>query len=1250
VPIRSVTLRILGESKDALAKMKAVNAEADKLDKRRVMVNVGVDLDMASVTKVKAGLTALSKFKTDIPLTFKIDGLTEALAKIKTELAAIRSFVKSNPVELNIGASGGMDAMLRNLHNNFDMISHDLVVLRQQTDQTNAHLATLAGGFRSVRAGLTDTARTVETTGNQVGKMFTGGRGWGWLSFFTGKVALFGGLATIGGLHLLADAILEVLAVWIPATVAAVAFGVAASDAVKSVFTHMQNLHIVMDATNRVIPPMTGNMEKLHQAVRPAVYQVFGDALTIMNEKTGLFKTLALGTSQVVEHLAARMTVAITSGNGMSEFMKNAVPDVAKLGDAFGNLFGIIGNILHVMPGYAQILLTFGDGLLHILEIATKVAEPFIGLGLAVHGFIVWAGLGATVALALGKAIIFLGDTALGGAIKTFGVFVADLITITLTEGIATAATFAFTGAMAALSAVNPLVWVGAAIAGLIALVLWFRNSSSAASRWGDALQKNIDSAATVSQGLVLTQQAALASASRLALSNIKLAGTQKMVTDVNLHTGIATKVVSQAYSAQAAVVEQNRAQWQRFNQEVEFNRGRMTGLEKVYGTQTQVMGLLNAAGVTQSEWQDKSAEGWAIITQKVNGTIAGYKAMGQTGGTLNNDLNVLDRNITDQYKAMQNLNQGWDQFITDLTGTQNSFDTVALGLKTLASNAAHTTASVGRTHITIVGLGTAMDGLSKQDLALNQAFQSQISSTNAMFDSWRQAGIAANIFNSGVKAGIAPLLKYAQGSKSATFELVGLAQEAGFKGVPTLQNLTKWVGNTSGALAKMKAASNQATIQEALLTGSMKAQGQYLSTSLLRDSDQAVLRYKGVSTAANNYAKAIANDGIQSSQAHAARDQLVKDIFNAERQMGASKSAAEKLTAAMVKIPTNIVSNIIEHGVGNFSITGPSGFRAQGPGGHGGPLAKGGMITGGIPGKDSVLGLLKPGEVVVPTEMVNAGAVDHLRGKLPRFAAGGFVERGDLNVLTGAAAVNFDKIFKQDFTSAMENSMTAAMKQAISSAKKAFFSFGGGGGGGTGEQIARRMFPWPASMWPAFNYVEMREAGYNLHAQNPSSGAYGVAQFINGPSEYYQWGGNPNTFAGQFAGMFNYIRSRYRNPDNAAAHERAFNWYGRGTMGAKPGWAWTGEFGPELVKMKGGETVLDHGSSLANSHLAAGGYGSGAGFEPFAHSRAIAPRGTGNVYITVNGDSDPDGAALRIIQKLQKYKGRHGNVNLGFD
>jgi len=66
-------------------------------------------------------------------------------------------------------------------------------------------------------------------------------------------------------------------------------------------------------------------------------------------------------------------------------------------------------------------------------------------------------------------------------------------------------------------------------------------------------------------------------------------------------------------------------------------------------------------------------------------------------------------------------------------------------------------------------------------------------------------------------------------------------------------------------------------------------------------------------------------------------------------------------------------------------------------------------------------------------------------------------------------------------------------------------------------------------------NVIGAEDASYSLTAKNPNSNAYGIAQFINGPSEYYTYGGNPNTLQGQLTAMANYIQQRYHdNPSEA--------------------------------------------------------------------------------------------------------------------
>ena len=155
-------------------------------------------------------------------------------------------------------------------------------------------------------------------------------------------------------------------------------------------------------------------------------------------------------------------------------------------------------------------------------------------------------------------------------------------------------------------------------------------------------------------------------------------------------------------------------------------------------------------------------------------------------------------------------------------------------------------------------------------------------------------------------------------------------------------------------------------------------------------------------------------------------------------------------------------------------------------------------------------------------------------------------------------------------------------------------FSSIGGPTSGTALQAAEmaslmaRQVGWVGAQWIALNNVAMRESGWSMTAQNPTSGAYGIAQFINGPGEYYQYGGNPNTLVGQLTAFFNYIRSRYGNPGNAWAHELAYGWYDGGGM-LMPGltMAFNGTGQPErVVPPGGGEGTIIHNVVNLDGHV----------------------------------------------------------------
>ena len=325
--------------------------------------------------------------------------------------------------------------------------------------------------------------------------------------------------------------------------------------------------------------------------------------------------------------------------------------------------------------------------------------------------------------------------------------------------------------------------------------------------------------------------------------------------------------------------------------------------------------------------------------------------------------------------------------------------------------------------------------------------------------------------------------------------------------------------------------------------------------------------------------------------------------------------------------------------------------------------MAEGGRVPGGYGGGDSRLILAEPGEAVVSKDKARQYAPLLAAMGVPGFQLGGLISAvvnagaaalGDiipgLNVLgslikgvnivsalskfaslgTGGAAGELGEII-----SAMPKMVIKDMESWIGGHAKPAPTLGtsqlvAGGTiyvpGGSIQALMKAMAAargWTGPEWTALYDVEMAEAGFNMTATNPSSGAYGLAQFINGPSEYYQYGGNPNTAAGQITAMLNYIAQRYGDPEMAWLHEQEYHWYQGG--GPASGWAVVGEHGKELVRLPRGSYVYPSGQIPAA--LPGGGPygplqieiipGGNSAFEQFmvtALKRWVVIRGGGNV------------------------------------
>lgn len=125
----------------------------------------------------------------------------------------------------------------------------------------------------------------------------------------------------------------------------------------------------------------------------------------------------------------------------------------------------------------------------------------------------------------------------------------------------------------------------------------------------------------------------------------------------------------------------------------------------------------------------------------------------------------------------------------------------------------------------------------------------------------------------------------------------------------------------------------------------------------------------------------------------------------------------------------------------------------------------------------------------------------------------------------------------------------------------------------------------WPligGARWKALDYIVSRESGWNPKAQNPSSTASGLGQFINSTSRAYM-GGSPMKkypFDDQLKGVIKYTDDRYGGLGPAMKFWKSHNYYAKGTKNASRGWATVGEQGPELIKLRGGEQIKSNRAS----------------------------------------------------------------------
>ena len=729
------------------------------------------------------------------------------------------------------------------------------------------------------------------------------------ISALTAKVPLFGGaldaiplMGEVAGWHLLADAVVETTAVWVPAAIAFSAFGAAALPTVQDIYTQMKNLNTVSEATGQQIPGLTGNFSRLSEAVRPEVYDLFGEALQTITHNGGAFSTMAEGAGQVLDQLGARMEVAVTDGHGLSGFATTAVSDLGKLTNSIGNVVGIFGDFLKVVPGYAGILLGLGDSATHVAEDFTTVAEPVLKAGLALHGAIIYGGLAATaVAAAMRGGLTMIGNWAEKAAMAAGD---SDMLGGALSK--AAPAMFSFS-AGAAEAAALPWGWITLAAAGFGVLAYEMLTTKDATTQWLDAQQSALGEASAGVKGFTQLQEDQAQVTTRLAFTTQHYGLTVAQANHAVNDMGGSFQVTARSIQDGAKSISEMSTGQKILSDQTSLYQGRLGKLGAEYGSVSAAQGLLSASGIKMSEMLDKSSGAWAQIQAQIGGLVAAYREMGQQGGTLGADMNALTIAGSDQVSAMSNLNKAWDNTIAITSGGQNAFISFQQALSSSAVGSAKLDSSIGSLSIAMKASGASMTGLNAPSLALRSAWQGAYGAGEQLTDALRMmSSVSPGGFPSITKAmkdTIAEMMPLGKQSGATRAELVQMAQEID-PNIHNFQQLTQWLGNTKNAGQDLNKILTQAGTNLDDLAAAASKLSNAMQSDVTAQMAQAKLAANGTDTAISNLATAMNTAGTSAATQHGDMVKLYDDLRQDGYGAQQAQAMIESMTGAIFRIP----------------------------------------------------------------------------------------------------------------------------------------------------------------------------------------------------------------------------------------------------------------------------------------------------------------------------------------------------------
>jgi hypothetical protein len=941
-------------------------------------MEVGLQLNPAQLAKIQGTYDAFVKELNDekVSPNFNILPALSKMAMLKSANASLTAFIQEqnarNDVNLNI-----MPALAKIVELKAAEASLDTQKTGSLDLTSGAGLASATQGVNSFMRALMNLSGTESDNDAVVQGMSRHYGVWGAaISALQTHIPLFGGaltalhfpnvIAQASGWHILAEAVIETLAVWGPATIAMGIFAAASYQDAKQIVGQWENVRTVMSATNTPMDGLTTGLTKLSQALKPDIWSAFGAGLVAIESSSGKLTAPLESIAHLFDVLGAHIDQLVGNGGGaFSKFIQGGSNDIHELGEAFGNVGKILMVFFESVPGYATILLHLGTDFLGAAADVLQFIQPLIKVGLAVHGAIFYLGLASTLVLGFGRSALSAGATvaATGEKVEGTGSKIANLGTGlgNLVGGFVRAGSSAINwgknlynaggaisevtggsriagmglkllGDAGAVVADVPIAGWAIAAAAAIGVGLYFalRSTTDAIQKMGQALVASIQNSnpntlfTNTTNAVIKTGQAI----ESLTNSYNKLAKAQTSALSVGPYTPVKGQKNTGPYGggsapgpnsqpvyqpAPASEISEYVTNLQNIAKAATPAAQNELAVAKATGSMSNAISIATALGIKWSDINKATPAQLATIIQEMDNYTKAIAFMSNSQGQAASNMAAMNFAASAQMSNVQKLNSAWSTYISTVEGGEAAFVPFEQGVQQFAKDAKVA--------------GASMDGLNSQSLTLRSDFQSVFSGAQSQISALvtytaATGGATAaqkNLANQGIKAVIAQLVPMAGANESARAGIVALAQRANGS-ITSWSALTKWLGPKGAAGAAQTLQRVNGTLATSIqnvvsvanaLTGAMQA-------TAIAAQDKLVFALDGGAKAMTNFGQALASSNGKLTTASVLTgtkyyDALVKSGVGAEtaRQMVLSMAQSLGMNGtALTALNADLIAN----------------------------------------------------------------------------------------------------------------------------------------------------------------------------------------------------------------------------------------------------------------------------------------------------------------------------------------------------